>query len=95
MSYFKILEGVKEVRLTDRQWEKEKWTETEGEKQMRDGNRLLLPVKCQWNPGDALINLSTPNLPSPPPPLTEGKHTNWWYTDGQTGQLCINMPQRI
>lgn len=92
MSYFKILEGVKEVRLTDRQWEEEKWTETEGEKQMRDGNRLLLPAKCQWNPGDALINLS--NLPSPPPPLTEGKHTDWWYTDGQTGQLCINMPRR-
>lgn len=42
---------------------------------MRDANRLLLPVKCQWNPGDALINLSTPNLPSPTAPLTEGKHT--------------------
>lgn len=60
---------------------------------MRDGSSLLLPAKCQWNPGDALINLSTPNLPSPPPPLTEGKHTDRWYTDGPARQLCINMPQ--
>lgn len=50
---------------------------------MRDGRRLQLFVKCQWNPGDALINLFTPNLPPPPPPLTEGKHTDGWYTDGQ------------
>lgn len=64
MSYFKILEGVKGVNVMDRQW---KNGETEGEKQMRNGKRLLLPVKCQWNPGDALINLFTPNLPLPPP----------------------------
>lgn len=62
----------------DRQW---KNGETDGEKQMRDGSRLLLPVKCQWNPGDALINLFTPNLPSPPPPLPEAKHTGWRHTD--------------
>lgn len=75
MSYFKILEGVKEV-MSDRQTMREREMEIVKEKkQMRDGNHLLLPVKCQWNPGDALINLSAPNLPSPPPPFTECKQT--------------------
>lgn len=75
MAVFKILEGVKEVRVTNRQWEEEKNGEGRGGKQMRDANGLLQPVKCQWNPGDALINLFPPNLPSASLPLSERKNT--------------------
>lgn len=45
------------------------------QKQMGVGSSLLQPLKCQWNPRDALINLFTHNLPSPPAPLTEISHT--------------------
>lgn len=78
MRYFKIFKGVRDVRMMDRQWMN---GESDGEKQRRDGSRLPLTVKCQRNPGDALINLFTANLPSPPPPLTEGKHAGWLHTD--------------
>lgn len=56
------LSQIKEVKAINRQCakEKKKTLTWKGEKQMRDGNRLLLPVKCQWSPGDALINLSAP-----------------------------------
>lgn len=42
---------------------------------MSNGSRLLQQLKCQWNPRDALINLFTHNLPSPPAPLTESSYT--------------------
>lgn len=78
MSYFKIAEGVTDISLMDRQWEN---GGSDGEKQRKDGSRLPLTVKCQRNPGDALINLFTANLPSPPPPLTEGKQAGWRHSD--------------
>lgn len=45
---------------------------------MCNRSRLLQPLKCQWNPTDALINLFTHNLHSPPAPL-KAVSQYWWF----------------
>lgn len=50
-----------------------------GQSQMSNGSHLLQPVKCQWNPRDALINLFTHNLHSPPAPL-KAVTQHWWFS---------------
>lgn len=76
MKCFKMLMVAMKLRLMDGQW---KMKTKRGRSQMSNGSHLLQPVKCQWNPRDALINLFTRNLHSPPAPL-KAVTQHWWFS---------------
>lgn len=62
---------------------------------MRAGNHHPQIVKCQCNPGDALINLSMPNLTSPPPVkagrtlVLYGQDFNWKASKSPTKDVNL------